>query len=98
MIIRAVLTFGLVWLLMPHHPDLGLQGRATEPSDSTRAAIFERLRDVRHEIEAPGRGQVNLVRDHGREAALQKAGRLPDKAAPDGIAADVLRAVKGLTS
>jgi hypothetical protein len=93
MIVRATMTFGLVWLLMPHHPDLGLAAPAIQASDSTRAAIFARLHEVRGEIETQGTGHGHLVWDEGRGAAPQKAGRLPDEVASDTIMEKVVRAI-----
>jgi hypothetical protein len=51
MIVRAASTLGLVWLLMPHHPDLGLPVPAAAPGGAiTREAVFQSLREVREEL------------------------------------------------
>ncbi len=58
MIVRATFAIAAVWLLMPHHPDLGLSDTAacgTEvcnraDSDDTREAVLARLRGVGEEI------------------------------------------------
>jgi hypothetical protein len=62
MIIRATLSLGLVWLLIPHHPDLGLSSAqtrlcsgycevATADSDAKRETIMARLRLIKVELE-----------------------------------------------
>jgi hypothetical protein len=92
-IARAAITFGLVWLLMPRHPDLGLTAPVTALGESERYAVIARLREVRSEIEAQRSGQENLVWDNRWGAALQKATRLPDEAKPDNIKKSLLRAI-----
>ncbi len=85
MIARAVLALGLVWLMAPHQPDLGLTRPAsTSPcascdtslaGEQARSEIFQRLRQIRAELH--GGEAFNPVVSTRREAALQNAGRLP---------------------
>ena len=98
MIARAALAIGLAWLMMPHHPDLGLGQPVAQPGDSTRAAIFARLREVRNEIAAQRTDHESLLWDEGRGVALQNASRLPDEVTPASILDKVLSAVGGQQS
>jgi hypothetical protein len=83
-ILRAALAVGLVWLMVPHQPDLGLPddprraSSAAAADESVRAAILQRLREVRAELEDAKLSQTNPLVSTGREAALQNAGRLPE--------------------
>lgn len=92
MIIRAALTFGLVWLLMPHHPDLGLTPIVAQDSNGERDAIFTRLREVRSEIAAQNAERGNPVRDEGGTAA-QSSSRPIGETARNIILENVLRAI-----
>jgi hypothetical protein len=89
MIVRAALSLGLVWLLTPHHPDLGLPASEAiscsvshvcdSPSALKRSAIFERLREVRNEMRVAKNDSAAIDSGVGNEgeAASQNAGRLP---------------------
>jgi hypothetical protein len=85
MIIRAIMALGSVWLLMPHHPDLGLPappavtcdadtGCSLGATDQTREAIFQRLRAIRREIQTDGVNREGLVSNlvYGREDGVRK--------------------------
>jgi hypothetical protein len=60
MITRATFALGLVWLCLPHNPDLGLPDAAAKgcnaavtcarPADLERDAILKRLGEIRIEI------------------------------------------------
>lgn len=61
MIIRGAMSLGLVWLLMPHQPDLGLSSAQTQHcarycdafsggSDAKREAIMAHLRIIKVEL------------------------------------------------
>jgi len=84
MITRAMLSLGLVWLLMPHHPDLGLPAApeavcAADPacgaSQQERDAIFQRLRAVRSEIQTEKQARVGMLSGvmYGQGKSRQKA-------------------------
>ncbi len=56
MFFRAIMMIGLVWLLWPHEPDLGL-GRPPTPFQSgnlktLRDGVIDRIDDVRTELES----------------------------------------------
>jgi hypothetical protein len=98
MITRSALSLGLLWLLMPHHPDLGLEVPGTAfcqapeicsaalASDLKRKVIFQRLREVREEIRAAANKRVT----GSARAALQNPDRLSGPAAA-AVATGVLR-------
>ncbi|MDB5735877.1 MAG: hypothetical protein JWP16_1189 [Alphaproteobacteria bacterium] len=59
MITRAASLLGLVWMCLPHHPDLGLPAPADAcagpacilfTGDIEREAILRRLREIRSEL------------------------------------------------
>jgi len=88
MITRAMLSLGLVWLLMPHHPDLGLPAMpdtvcAADPAcgagQQQRDAIFQRLRAVRGEIQTEKQAQGGMHSGvvYGQGEGRQKAGSPP---------------------
>ncbi len=86
MIARATLALGLVWMALPHHPDLGIPimepcGRRacitvadTEPQ---RETIFRRLREVQNEIHNERAGFPAGSSGVSGEAAAQNASGLP---------------------
>jgi hypothetical protein len=84
MITRTAFALGMVWLFMPHHPDLGLPATPNssctapdcEAAQQERDAIFQRLRAVRSEIQADGRAQYGMLSGvvYGQGEGLQKAG------------------------
>ncbi len=80
-----MLSLGLVWLLMPHQPDLGLPAApdtvcATDPAcnagQQERDAIFQRLRAVRDEIQAEKQTQDGM-----RSGVAYELGESQQKAA-----------------
>ncbi len=81
MILRGAIVFGLTWLLLPHHPDLGLGTHTEMAGEKLRSVILSRRREVRSEFgtQAGIRENKLLVWDAGWGVALQKAGRLPDQ-------------------
>ena len=77
MILRAALSLGLVWLSLPHQPDLGFSVSAPLPcavlalcagapgGTIAREAIFRRLRQMRVELQGAGKAISNLQSANG---------------------------------
>ena len=77
MIIRAAMGLALVWLFLPHHPDLGLPVPASAAYDMAalcaagpastmkREAIFKRLREVRAELRGNEKARSNFQSANG---------------------------------
>jgi hypothetical protein len=90
MITRSAFAIGIVWLCMPHHPDLGLPDEMTsacravetcaltQPADLEREAIFKRLREVKNEINDARkyRAASSSSDVDGQEATSQKVNYL----------------------
>lgn len=102
MITRAAISIALVWMCLPHHPDLGsptaadsCTGRAcvtVSAGDIERETIFRRLREIRNEILASksGLSAANSGVSHGGKVALLNAGDMSGLIARLGGAADAL--------
>lgn len=78
MIVRAALTFGLVWLLAPHHAGVGPAAPVYQSGDSGRDAVFARLDQVRGEIEAQRTGHGIGVLNQSGEDVPQATDLLPE--------------------
>ena len=102
MITRAAISIALVWMCLPHHPDLGLPAAAdsctgeacvtVSAGDIERETIFHRLREVRNEIRASKSGLAvanSGVNDGGKVASLN-AGDMSGLIARLGGAANAL--------